>query len=347
MRKILKFSVCLFILVLLITGCTSNNDAGDIGDAVAMVNGEKISFEELETRAQYVAAMYQYDLDAPENKDMGSFVREQVLESLIDEKIIYELAKKEKLEVTQEDIDNEMKTIREQYGSEETYQQFLNQTKMTNEELEGFIKSQIIINKLFEVLTEDIVTSSVQPEEYYENNKAEFAEVEQRKARHILVASEEEARATIGRLDKGEDFAELARELSIDTSVNQNEGLIDYFSKDDIRLVREFVDAAYALNEGEYTKEPVQSLYGFHVIKVEDIKPGKDYSFEEVKDFLSDRLLMEDKQKKFQEYVDELKGKAEIINNLEEVLNNKGQSADASDETLESEDAKEETTVEK
>jgi peptidyl-prolyl cis-trans isomerase C len=347
MGKILKFSVCLIILALLFTGCTSSKDAGDIGDAVAMVNGERITFDELETRAQYVAAMYQYDLDAPENKDMGNFVREQVLESLIDEKIIYELAEQENIEITQEELDAEMKTIKDQYETNESYEQFLEQTKMTQEELEGFIKSQLLINKLFEVLTEDVVTISIQPEEYYENNKEEFFEPEKRAVRHMLLVSAEDAKAAIARLDKGENFVDVALELSIDTSVKQNGGLIDYFTKDDMNLVREFVDGAFAVDEGEYTKEPVQSMYGFHVIKVEDVIPGKEYSYEEVKDGLADRLLMEEKQKKFQEHVDGLKEKAEIVNNLQEVLESRQPSVDASGEASESEENTEETTVEK
>lgn len=319
MRKVFKLTVYIIILAFLFTGCAAK-DSNDIGDAVASVNGDKISMAELDTRVDQVAAMYEYQNQTQMNLDTINYLKEQVLESLIDEKLLEQKAKKEKLEVSNADFENEMKAIKEQVGDDAAYKEFLEQRKMNEEQLESYIKSQLLINKIFEMVTKDIITSSVKPEEYYENNKDEFREAEQRQARHILVNSEENAKKAITRLEKGEDFAKLSAELSTDPDVKQSAGLVDYFTQDNLMLVKEFIDATFALKEGEYTKTPVQTIFGFHVIKVEDIKDGKLYSFEEVKDIVAERLLMEDKQNKFIEYTQGLRADAKIVNNLEKIL---------------------------
>ena len=86
-------------------------------------------------------------------------------------------------------------------------------------------------------------------------------------ARHILVKTEAEAKDIIKQLDAGKDFAELAKEKSTDPNKSEG-GDLGYFAKG--RMVKEFEDAAFALKKGEYTKTPVKTQFGYHVIKVED-----------------------------------------------------------------------------
>lgn len=90
---------------------------------------------------------------------------------------------------------------------------------------------------------------------------------EEIRARHILVTSEEDAKAIIERLDDGEDFATLAKELSTGPSA-PNGGDLGYFRRGD--MVPSFSDAAFDLDIANYSKNPVESDYGWHVIKIED-----------------------------------------------------------------------------
>jgi len=99
-------------------------------------------------------------------------------------------------------------------------------------------------------------------------------------ARHILVKTEAEAKAIIAELDKGADFAELAKKDSIDPGAKSG-GDLGYFGQGD--MVKEFADAAFALPIGQYTKTPVKTQFGWHVIKVEDHRVGKPPSFEEAR----------------------------------------------------------------
>lgn len=102
---------------------------------------------------------------------------------------------------------------------------------------------------------------------------------EEVRARHILVKTRDEAVAVIAELDGGADFAETARSKSIGPSA-QRGGDLDYFSHD--QMVPPFADAAFALGVGEMTQEPVETKFGWHVIKVEDRRPMKAPSYAEV-----------------------------------------------------------------
>ena len=102
-------------------------------------------------------------------------------------------------------------------------------------------------------------------------------------ARHILLATEAEAKSVIAELDKGADFADLAKKYSKDPGA-QSGGDLGYFGHDD--MVKEFADAAFALSPGQYTKTPVKTEFGWHVIKVEDRRAGKPPSFEEAREQL-------------------------------------------------------------
>jgi len=109
-------------------------------------------------------------------------------------------------------------------------------------------------------------------------------------ARHILVKTEEEAKAIIAELDGGADFIELAKTKSTGPSGPKG-GELGYFGKG--RMVPEFEQAAFALENGAYTKEPVKSQFGFHVIRVDDKRDKPLPSYEASKQQLRQVMLSE------------------------------------------------------
>jgi peptidyl-prolyl cis-trans isomerase C len=109
-------------------------------------------------------------------------------------------------------------------------------------------------------------------------------------ARHILVPTKEEAEKAIEQINSGKDFTAVAAELSKGGSA-QNGGDLGYFVKDD--MVPEFGEAAFALEPGQVSKEPVETQFGWHVIKVEDRRDRKPPSFEEVKPTLESEAQQE------------------------------------------------------
>jgi peptidyl-prolyl cis-trans isomerase C len=124
----------------------------------------------------------------------------------------------------------------------------------------------------------------------YETLAKDKAGQEEVHAQHILVKTEDEAKSVIAELDKGADFGELAKKYSTDSSASSG-GDLGYFGHDD--MVKGFADAAFALPKGQYSKTPVKTEFGWHVIKVEDRRAGKPPSFEEAREQLSRDLAPE------------------------------------------------------
>jgi len=286
--------------------------AAACGDkAAATVNGQKITEPELKTRLEQVAVMYGYDLAGDQAKEFAVYLEEQVLSSLIEEKVVLQAAKERKMTVKKEEIQAELDKIRAQFADDKGYQDFLVERKFTEKDLLTYMENQLILNKLFEEETKDITSTAVDIKKYYDENKDEFYVPEQIKASNIVVETEEAAKAVIERLDKGEDFGDLAVELSIDPTAKDNRGDIGFFDRD-AGLVDEFKDAAFALKVGQYTKTSVKSQFGYHIILVTDQKAAENRTFEAVQEELEDRFIFEEKNEKFSVYVDGLLAKAVI-----------------------------------
>lgn len=125
----------------------------------------------------------------------------------------------------------------------------------------------------------------------YEKEIASLPKEEEVHARHILVKTEDEAKDIIKQLDEGKDFIELAKAKSEDSSKSDG-GDLGYFTKG--RMVPEFEEAAFTLEKGAYTKTPVKSQFGFHVIKVEDKREAAPPAFEQVEPQVR-QLVMQEK----------------------------------------------------
>ena len=127
-------------------------------------------------------------------------------------------------------------------------------------------------------------------------------------ARHILVKTREEAAAIVKQLDGGAKFEDIAKEKSSDAGSGTQGGDLGWFGAG--QMVPEFEKAAFALEIGTYTKEPVQSQFGWHVIKLEDKRAQQPPAFDQVKEQLRSVLLRD----KYFELVKSLRtaGKVEI-----------------------------------
>ena len=110
-------------------------------------------------------------------------------------------------------------------------------------------------------------------------------------AEHILVASEEKAKDIIAQLNKGADFAALAKENSTDPSAKENSGDLGWFKKGD--MLPEFSDAAFALKPGQITQTPVHTRFGWHVIKLEQTRVAPPPPIDEVRDEIRQQIIQE------------------------------------------------------
>ena len=125
------------------------------------------------------------------------------------------------------------------------------------------------------------------------------------KSRHVLVEKEEEAKAIIAKLDKGEKFSELAKQ-SKDPGSKDKGGELGWSSP--AAYVKPFGEALTKLKKGEYTKTPVQSDFGYHVIQLDDSRPANPPPFDQVKPQMQQRAS----QQQIETLVKELRSKAKV-----------------------------------
>jgi peptidyl-prolyl cis-trans isomerase C len=126
------------------------------------------------------------------------------------------------------------------------------------------------------------------------------------RARHILVDSEAKANDIIKQLDAGADFKDLASKDSLDKKAAANGGDLGYFTAQD--MVPEFAEAAFALDKGQYTKKPVKTRFGWHIILVEDKRQKKPPTLDEARSQIESELT----QELVGAYLADLRSKAQI-----------------------------------
>ncbi len=139
----------------------------------------------------------------------------------------------------------------------------------------------------------------------YDKEIANLPKEQEVHARHILVKTKEEAEAIIKRLEKGEKFEDIAKKSSTDGSAATG-GDLGYFSRG--QMVKPFEDAAFSLKVGEYTKKPVESPFGWHIIKVEDRREKQPPALDDVKEALRNLIARD----RYREVISNLRGKMDV-----------------------------------
>ena len=166
-------------------------------------------------------------------------------------------------------------------------------------------RQAVLVRALFENEVKANPISDAELQKQYEDFKKSMGENEF-KVRHILVDKEDDAKAIIADLGKGADFAKLAKDKSKDPGSKDNGGDLDWGPG--ARYVKPFSDALASLKKGETTKAPVKTDFGYHVIKLDDVRPLKVPGFDEIKEQFRQRA----QQAQVQKLVMELRGKAKV-----------------------------------
>ncbi len=143
-----------------------------------------------------------------------------------------------------------------------------------------FIRNKLLMETLLQDVGKEALTPDAMKKVYDEAVKSMGNEQEVR-ARHILVPTEDEAKAVLAEIKKGTDFAELAKQKSKDPGAAAEGGDLGYFTKD--QMVPEFAEVAFKMNKGDVS-DPVKTQFGWHIIKVEDKRNKPVPDFDKVKD---------------------------------------------------------------
>ena len=304
-KKLITIVVIICIISLTVSACQSQKE-----DLVAKVNGEGITKEDFEKEFNIVkeSKKMEYGEDIFSESSEGSEILEElknnVLNKLIIEKLILKEVEAMNITVSNGEIDNEIKNYKEELGGEEQYKAFMEKNNFSEEFLREYFKKQLLFEKHKENFLDKTIIPEEESKKYFEEHKGEFIGV---RASHILVKTEDEGKEILKRLEKGENFADLAKEKSIDRATAFKGGDLGYFTKKgDMALAPQYEilsDTAFTLNEGE-TSDLLETVLGYHIILVED----KKENYEDLKEDI-DLVL---KKEKHDEEISRLWSEAKI-----------------------------------
>ena len=266
----------------LLLGATSASAA-----VLATVNGDEITSDEV-NKVLMEGTQGRFDsLPAEKQNEL----RQRIIEGMIAQELVYDDAQRTGVLDTKE------------------YKQEL-------EALVSRLKVQLAAKVWEQQQFEAIKVDAKEVKAYYDANPEEFVDKEKIRARHILVKSESEAQAIIKSM-KGlsgdklrNEFIAQAKSKSTGPSAAKG-GDLGYFPRG--QMVPSFNDAAFAMKEGTISSAPVQSQFGYHVIYIEDKKPAKKLGFDEVKNFIEQRLKMDKFKAAMEKKMSTLREKAKII----------------------------------
>ena len=227
--------------------------------------------------------------DDPDNKNKYK-TKEKLLENMLKEKILVQRAGQIGLE-EDENVLSQIKAAIEQIRKE-------------REEKIKINTQQPLIDAVMKVeINDKVMLSEEEIEEYYEENKEDFIKDEEYHLRHILIETQEEAKAVLKKIRGGADFAELAKENSLCPS-REKGGDLGFITRG--MTIKPFEDVAFALKVGEIS-EVVKTEFGYHVIKLEEISPERQRTLEECRIEIKYILLPEKQQDAFTNWLSSLK----------------------------------------
>lgn len=260
--------------VLIVTACDLKPATGTSApaikkeDAIASVNGQYISKKTLEDLEK--------DLTQRSHGQAPAFPKEKLIDELVQREILVQDAVLKKLDQTPE-VTAQLDAARKAILTQASLQAYLKANPITDADIKKEYDSKV-----------------------GGSNGTEY------KASHILVKTEDEAKKLIAELDKGGKFAKLANKHSLDAKESQNGGDLGWFNPS--QMVAPFSEAVAKLEKGKYTKTPVKTQFGWHIILSEDTRKQAAPPLEAVKEQLTPMLQRE----KIQSMVEGLRKQAKV-----------------------------------
>ncbi|MEK9629011.1 MAG: peptidylprolyl isomerase [Nitrospinota bacterium] len=290
---------------------------------VAKVNSEIITLSSVEETAFVLKEKYRRgaamgEVTIPEEKELMN----EALEKIIGDKLKLQQGKKMGFVVDDAAVNSAFKNIEAKNGLQEgQLAQMLEAEGQSLDNYKNQIRDQILVSKItsFE-LGSRVNISERKIRRYYRDHQKEFWEDGKARVKHILILLEKGSPAKVKKekykrckeilaeIKSGKDFAEAAREYSEDISASSG-GDVGFVEKG--RMVPEFEKAVYSLKEGEVS-DIVETEYGFHIIKVEEVKEGRTIPLKEIKPVIRKVLASEKQKSAYDDWMQELKDAAYI-----------------------------------
>ena len=343
MKKFLTL-VCVFCLV---NGVSFAEKVVD--KTLAIVNGEPLMSSEFDKILTPMLEQYRAVTPLTEQSDVKiNELKNQILEQKIDQMILLQETKKQKIRVEKRELDEAMNQIKKRFPSNETFQSELKKEGLSLVQFEKRIEEQLMVSKLIEKEMKNKVKqpSEADVKKFYDNVVAkmrgkdvglskEEGEVvdgvakllkrmssEQVRISQIYIkcdknATQQDRKAALGRVESvkkelasGKSFETISEKYSEDSILKQRKGDMGFVIKGD--LDKRLEDKAFSMIVGQYTKEPIQTDSGYHFLRVKESKASSSFTFEDVKNDLAEVLYRQNGKKLYDKWVSDLKAKSSI-----------------------------------
>ena len=335
MKKYINYSLILIATLTCFVYQVSNVRAND-SDAIATVNGESISRNNLEALVSFNAPKLQnasgshgagagggmHGAQPSTSAVARDVLRNKLLAQRIDTELMYQHSKAFPVDGLEKKVDDQFNSIVKQYGSADAFEKLLSEQKISSDMIKLDIEKEITVQNYIDTeLLPSITVSEEEMKKAYDNNLEKFVlEAKKVRASHILLnikkgATDEEKSAVKAKITElreklvnGADFAEIAKEYS-ECDTAPAGGDIGFIGKGE--TVKPFEDTVFSAEIGVLS-EVLEASYGCHIIKVTDIKDTKYKSFDDVRDLVERSLKKQYYNEKIAKLLEELKGKAKI-----------------------------------
>lgn len=272
MKRLFYSVILLSFTAALLTGCLGGSDSDS--PVIAKVNKGVITQADFLKEINRVPEWARGQFEGQEGKD-------KFLDEIIKRELLYQNALNMKL-------DNDKEYIAK---------------------IKEFEKMTLISLILQKEVEEKANVSDAEVEAFFDKNEEKFRIGTEIKASHILVETEEEAKDILDKINNGEKFGKLAKAHSKDKGSAGKGGDLGFFGRG--KMVPEFERAALSLKVGELSG-PVKTRFGFHIIKLADIKEGDPADFEQSKASIMKQLIATERKQLFDSYIEELKNSGKI-----------------------------------
>lgn len=308
-------ALVMLLLVAMITGCAPKTDDGAkiTEDTLALVNGKSIAISEYTNSFALVEKSYN-DLYGENiwtqdinGRTVKQIIKDEIVNTLIIEELIQEYVETTDFAIEDEKVTEVYNDFQEAIKEEEDLKTFYTENNLDEVFFRDQIRTQLVVEEFRRLVTEEVRSDEAKLEELYS------AYTIQVNASHILVEEDVLAKLVLEKAKAGEDFAELATEYSKDPGSAANGGNLGYFPRG--VMVPEFEAVAFTLGVGEVS-DIVESQFGYHIIKVEDVQTVKDIedggaNEEEVK-YYKDLIVNNLSEDAYNAKLDELFANADI-----------------------------------
>jgi peptidyl-prolyl cis-trans isomerase SurA len=303
-----RFLLLLLAGLALLNPCTSGSEV--IDKILAIVNDDIITLSDVE---KYVRVEKQGRFTSVDEYFRDAELK-QKLDAFIENALIQQQAKKLKIEISDLEVQMVVDGIKKQnlITDEELKEQLRKANSSYKSFFEG-IRSNLVRSKvLARTISPDVLLGDARLKEYYEANPDEF-KVEEYRLQQVFISNRTQdaarrAQVAYNALQAGQPFERVAREYSDDPSGKQG-GDIGYVKKED--LVPELRQAISLLISGTYS-HPVLTPYGFHIMKVIDVRKSAALPFDAVKDSIQEKIVQKESEKRYKEYITKLRASSYI-----------------------------------